>query len=259
MEPTAENIQQLVKDLGNEDAGAAYKAEHILSTMAAHAADPDKGDERAAVAAALAAELIAETEYKDRDKTRTRPTHSARARRHVARCLSLVGGDKEVDALAKAMEDFDVRDMARFALERNPTAATTAALITAVDHVGTDFRVGVVNALGRCHCEASMNALRSLTSDADGEVRLAAAEALAGFAEPTHDAIIAGAAKADAPRAEARAAKARIRLAETLRNAGEQAAATRIYNTMKQSNKVAPAQRKAAELALNPKASNTVA
>ena len=258
MEPLADRIKKLMKELSSTDPKTAFKAERELTHIVEHAADPSKAKERDEVAAVLAAGLNAMTEYKDGDKTRTRLTHSTGSRRHIARCLSFVGGEKEVGALAKAAEDFNLREMARFALDRNPSAAATMALIGALDHVGTDFRVGVVNALAQCGCDKSANALRSVAVDSDVEVRLAAVEALANFANPAHDEIIASAAGAGAPRAKTRVAKARIRLAETLRKAGDQAAATRIYKTIQRAN-VKPAQKKAAELALNPGRGNGIA
>src|SRR5262249_22797861 len=142
----------------------------------------------------------------------------------------------------------ETRESARWALDRVPTAAATAALVAALDQVGPEFRVGVINALGKRRTPEVQTALHRQAADADEEVRLAAAEALANFAEASNDHAIV-AAGSGSPRSKARAQKARIRLAETLRVAGNKDAAVSIYRAVLADDADKP-QKKAAQQAL---------
>jgi HEAT repeat protein len=156
--------------------------------------------------------------------------YSSAVRGQVARALCEVGGDMEVPALKTALADFDAREMARWALNRMTCQAATDALIEAASKaVGTEFRVGAVNALATRSASAVLEALKQCAADADPEVRLAAAEALANHADASLDSIIAPVAAAGGPRAESRIARARIRLAAQLAKAGQKDAARGIY------------------------------
>ena len=76
----------------------------------------------------------------------------------------------------QTLNDFDVREMARFALDRIPTAAAAKALAEADEKlVGEEFRVGVTNALGKRRDAVAVEALKKATGDTSGEIRLAAA------------------------------------------------------------------------------------
>ena len=89
----------------------------------------------------------------------------------------------------------------------------------------------------------------ALVGTADGEVQLAAAEGLANFPNAANDGAISAAAKAAGPRAKTRVDKARVRLAETLRNAGDKSAARRIYESIRAGD-AAPPQKRAANIGL---------
>ena len=68
--------------------------------------------------------------------------------------------------------------------------------------------------------------------DQESQVRMAAIEALAKFAEPPGDAAIAQATKDDCKGIRARAHKTRVRLAETLLNAGKRDDAAGVYKAI---------------------------
>jgi HEAT repeat protein len=123
-------------------------------------------------------------------------------------------------------------------------------LIAALDQVGPEFRVGVINALGKRRGPDVVAALHQQAADPNPEVRLAAVEALANAPEASNDDPIAAAGRTDSPRGKSRANKARIRLAETLRNAGNKPAAIAIYRSVASSDADAP-QKKAAQRALD--------
>jgi len=250
-------IKELVKQMGGEQkaASTAYRA---LEDMATRAGAPGSEARRATVAADLGAELTAMTEPKKDEKGKDIPprlVHSSRIRAKVARLLSYVAGAEEVPALVQALGDLEVREMARFALDRNISAAATEALIKALDdQVGPIFRTGIVSALGKRKGANVLSALQKAAEHEKCHVRIAAIEALANFADASNDAFIAKATRAQCPGCRARANKARVRLAETLCQAGNKPAARRIYKAIRASNAEAP-QKKAAEIGLKSLAS----
>jgi hypothetical protein len=231
-------VSELVAQLGSDDQVKAYQARQKLADTVARASKPAEQNE---LAAALATELTA----KDKDK----PKHSPTARKETLKLLSLAAGDEQVPALVECLKDLELRMQARWALERIPTAAATAALVKALEQVGPEFLTGVVIALGRRTGADVVAALHKAAQDADDEVRLAAIESLANLAERSNDDVIAAATKTGSPRARARAQKARVRLAETLRNAGQKDAAVAIYKAIAANDADEP-QKKAARLAL---------
>ena len=152
----------------------------------------------------------------------------------------------EAPALKQSLADFESRELARFALDRMTCQAATDALAeAALEAVGAEFRVGVVNALGRRSGSGVVNALKKCATDADPHVRLAAAEALANHPDASADELLVAAGKQSGDRAALRMAKARIRLAEGLVRAGQQEAGKKIYQAVAQSDAEGP-QKKAA-------------
>lgn len=245
------SIKELVKQLDDKQE-VAYRAYKALEGIVTRASAPANDQERAAAAADLAAELNAMTKpEKDKNGKEKPPklVHSTRVRNRVARLLSYVAGAKEVPALVQALADLEVREMARFALDRNTSNEATQALIKTLDEVGPTFRTGVVNALGKRQGAGVLARLRQATEDEDGQVRIAAVEGLANFADASNDAFITKATKAKCPRCRTRAHQARVRLAEKLRKAGKKSAAKRIYKAVCAGDADEP-QKKAAEIGL---------
>jgi HEAT repeat protein len=147
------------------------------------------------------------------------------------------------------MQDFEVREMARWALTRMTSPAATAALVEAASAgIGNEFRIGAINWLADRSGSKVTETLRTCLSDPTPEIRLAAVEALANHADPQADAAIVQAA-ANYPRAARRVVKARLRLAEKLVAANQQGAARQIYQAVA-SGKFDEAQKKAAAAAL---------
>ena len=244
-----QTVEQLSEQLGSSDQGKVYQAKRALAAQSAAAGAPGKDAERAKLAAELAKAEAATKPKDEKDKTPV-PVYSANVRGEIARALSEVGGDMEVPALKQALADFDAREMARFALDRMTCQAATDALAeAAVSAVGAEFRVGVVNALGRRSGSGVVDVLKKCASDFDPHVRLAAAEALANHADASGDALLVEAGRQPGHRAALRMSKARLRLAETLVRAGQQDAGKKIYQSFAQSDAGA-AQKMAAQQAL---------
>jgi len=244
-----DTVAQLCEQLGSDDRIKAYQARRALAEKAA-VGEAD----RMALAAELADCLTAKAEVKDKKKKEPPPPRYAVAvRNEICRNLADVAGDAQVPALVDALADFDTREMARFALDRIPTPAATAALADALSKsIGVEFRVGLVNALARRNDPAAREALHKAAADPSSEVRLAAAEALALQPDSTGDAVIVVVGKelrATNSRAAKRADIARLRLAGTLSRAGQNDAARGIYQALA-SEGADEAQKKAAKAAL---------
>ena len=132
----------------------------------------------------MAAPLVAAMETKDsKGKVSKVPELPAKARNEICRYLASIAGEAEVAAYAEALQDFEVREMARWALSRMTCAAATAALAkVATEGVGNEFRIGAINALGSKSGSVALAALKTCAADPTPEIRLAAAEALANSA-----------------------------------------------------------------------------
>lgn len=170
---------------------------------------------------------------------RGEPLHPARVRNHLARLLGYLPVDEAIPPLAGALQDLDVREMARQSLERHPSARATDVLIAAADSAGPVFCAGVLDSLAKRGGPQSLAAIRKAAGDPQAAVRSAALTALAAFPDPSLDSILES----------NNAHVARARLAEMLRAAGNEAAAQRIYKSMLGGN--APeAQKKAARIGL---------
>lgn len=241
------SISELVAQLGSDDQTKAYQARKGLIEAVSRAAKP--ADQKP-VAAELASALTATTKTKGQGgKEEEQPKFSPAVRNQVSQYLAQVADDEQVPALAAALGNLETREMARWALDRIPTEAATKALVAALEQVGPEFRVGVINALGKRKGTDVQAALLRAAGDDDMQVRFAAVEALANLPEPSNDEPIAAATKVGPPRARNRAQKARVRFAETLRLAGKKDAAIAVYKSIIANDADEP-QKKAAKMAL---------
>ncbi len=246
-------IRYWVSDLGSDDQRRAYRARKMLTDLAHLSAEPGKEPLRELIAGELASELNVRGPTKKDDKGNESPgdmVHTAASRVKVAYVLAECGRADAVPALVEAMKDLDVREPARFALDRNRSPEATRALIAILNDVGSRFRVGVIGALGHREGDDVLARLRkAATEDIDAEVRIAAVEVLANFPDPTNDRIIADAAQNGEPAHARRAQRARVRLAETLRNTGKTDAAADVYKGIESGN-AGEAQKEAARIGL---------
>lgn len=242
---------QMLESLGGDQV-ESYQAFETIEAEAWQATAPGQSARRAELARFLAAELNATDPGGKDDKGNDKPPvprYGMRVRNQVARLLGIVATDAEVPALAAALDPFDLRESARCALDRVASPNSTDVLIAALGQVGPAFRVGVVGSLARRSGENVTRALRSLANDPDAEVRLAAADALAGMPDAANDEMLSTMSKSACRCTRSAANKARIRLAETLSRAGDTTAARRIYHSVLHSEADEP-QKDAAKAAL---------
>lgn len=243
------SVSGLVAQLGDSDLMKAYSARMQLIDMVMNATK--SATETASLAAAFSEVLSAKTgDGENAKKKDAPPKYPAGARRFVLQLLGQVAGDNEVPAIAAALKDLDVRDMARCALERIPGAKSTAALAAAADEVGPEFRSGVLGALAIRQTPEVQAVLHKQAAHRDERIRLAAVEALAHFPEASNDDVITGSVKSASARGKSRAQRARIRLAESLVRAGKKAEGVAIYKSILGGDNGEP-QKKAARIALD--------
>ncbi|MHC4443764.1 MAG: HEAT repeat domain-containing protein [Planctomycetota bacterium] len=257
-EPTKpeKTINELVKQLGSDnqqDAFIAYQEllQKILQTTSYRS-------RRKRLHVPMAVELVTELEAmakpaqekKKKKPQSPKPVHSVQVRNKILRLLSFVAGPGQMPAVGRALKDLQTRDMALYLLVRNSSPNATDLLIGALDQVGPNFRVAVVNALAKREVSNVWATLKKVADqDQDSQVRIAAIEALAKFAEITGDTTIAQATKDDSKCIRERAHKTRVRLAETLLNAGKRDDAARVYKAVLSSDAGKP-QKKAAKMGL---------
>ena len=258
-------VTQWISQMGDRDQVVAYFAYQCLLEQVLHASAPDRAEEQELVAVALGEALTARARSGERDgssgsvagnpflsavaRRTVEYQHAPRVRVNLARLLGYLPHEAVVAYLKKALDDLDAREMARCSLEGFPSEAATEALMNALNSAGTTFRVGVLNSLARRRGEAVTGALRRAADDTQPEVRMAAIEALADRPEPSHDAILQRSMRSTSPEERLRAHVARVRLAATLQNYGQQQAASRIYRSILESD-AEQSQKKAARLAL---------
>jgi hypothetical protein len=245
-------ISELSKDLCSSEQVKAYQARRELTKAAAEAGASDAAAKRAELAKDLATALAAITPAKDgRGEPTLDSIRLVEGAADLCRALALVGGDMEVPAVKNCLSNIDLREAARWCLSRMNCQAATDALVECLKNTsGTEFRVGVVNALGRKSGSSVVDTLKGVAADDhEPEMRLAAAEALAEQPLAALDAAIAAVDPGSSSRGKARVARARIRLANTLLRNGDQAGAKTVFEAVAGAD-VDEAQKNAASAAL---------
>jgi hypothetical protein len=244
------SVEHLAEQLASDDQVKVYQAKQELLLRTAEAGAPGKDSERSQMAAEMTKPLAAQKDEKDKKgKVSKVPEMNAQGRSLVCRYLARVGGQADVPALERAMQDFEVREMARWALARMTCQASTDALAkAAVNSIGDEFRVGAINSLAGRGGSNVREALVKCAESPSPHVRLAAIEALACDADAANDAVLAKAAHGGG-RAGKRVARARLQLAENLVAAGQKQAGKQIYRQIAD-GKHDPAQQKAAQAAI---------
>lgn len=232
-------VQELCKDLGAGDQVKAYQARKALLTLAGEAGAKGKETARKELAAALAIELKATQPKKD---SRGEPTESSLVSTATAtdlcRVLSIVAGDAEVPVLRDCLNNIDLREIARWTLERMTCQGATDVLVEAAKTLaGQEFRVGLLNALARKNGSNVIAVLKECAAERDPQIQLAAAESLATLGDAASDEVIAAIGKVHGGfkgqnRVNSRIARARLRLAGAVAKAGEKDAAKKILTAV---------------------------
>lgn len=150
----------------------------------------------------------------------------------VCRQLSLVGSAEAVPALAGLLTNAELSQMARYALERIPDAAATAALRDALPKTEGLLKVGVINSLGVRRDAESAAALKALLENQDQQVASAAAAALGAVGSPEAAKALDEFQKQAPDKLKLAVADARLCCAERLLAAGKKLEAMAIYKSL---------------------------
>jgi HEAT repeat protein len=218
----AEVIEPLFEMLAGEDSRLGVAARLAIQSVVQHAAGPEGRGHRAPVAEALAAQALADGDT----ETRT----------FAVRMLGFVGGDEVVPSLAKLLADPEMHEIARWALVRIPGDAAIEALQEALDFGKPQQAVGILNALAACGSVRTARFGTQALRQADESVRIAGLNLLAAIPDPVGIQPIRSAMAAGSERGKRAAREAYLRLGDTLVEAGQQAAARRIFEDCAESS-----------------------
>jgi HEAT repeat protein len=150
----------------------------------------------------------------------------------VCRHLSLIGSAAAVPTLAELLTDKDLSQLGRYALERMPDPAATAALREALPKTEGLLKVGVINSLGVRRDADSTSALKSLLDSSDQQVAAAAIAALGAIGSAEAAAALGTVQKKGSDQLQAAVADARLSCAERMLAAGKKLEALAIYKAL---------------------------
>jgi HEAT repeat protein len=152
------------------------------------------------------------------------------AKQFVCRKLRVIGTSASVPALAGLLSDPQLSHMARYALERIPTAEAASALRDSLPKLAGPLKVGVISSLGSRKDAASVPALSELLGDGDLTVARAAACALGVIRTPEAAQALARTEAAD--EVKSAVTDASLACAESFLSAGNKGQALAIYKTL---------------------------
>jgi HEAT repeat protein len=195
----------------------AITARAALERLVHHAGRPGADAEREAVAAELAKALA--------------PGQTLKTKREVLLLVGFIGGDAQVNAVAKLLEDPDanVRETARLTLERMPGAASVGALLAAAARLGDERMPDLLFSVGKKGDPGAAKALVDIAGKSTGKVRLGALRALAHLGAPEGVPAFAKAIEDREAPERARIFTEHLRLADRLIEAGKAEEARSIY------------------------------
>jgi HEAT repeat protein len=121
----AKAVVPLGELLASDNPSIAKAAGEALKVIVHHAGRPNASAERKAVSLALT-KLLAKT-------------YPVKVRREAANLLGFIGGSESLPALAKCLQDPDVREDARLAIERIPGSASLKVLKDALKTTPREF------------------------------------------------------------------------------------------------------------------------
>lgn len=171
-----EAIPPLAQIAGGENRDAAIAASRALDRIAHSSAAPDSKT-RKEVAAALAG-LLAEEKV------------AVKVKIQAIDLLSSVGESEAVPAIAKTLQDTELRDWGRKALQRLPGEESAKALEAALAGATGEFLEALIATLGHKKARSAVPALTALTREGADSTRIEAARALARIGDPETSASI---------------------------------------------------------------------
>lgn len=160
-------------------------------------------------------------------------TDAPRAAKDVTcRHLSLIGSADAVPALAELLTNSELSQMSRYALERIPGPAASAALREALPKTEGVLKVGVINSLGVRRDADSTPSLVALLDSSDQQVAAAAIAALGAIGSADAAKALSDVQKKATGQLQAVVADARLCCAERILAAGQKLEAMAIYKAL---------------------------
>jgi HEAT repeat protein len=189
--------------LGAERATVSNAAFNVLADIANEVSSPGREAERSEVAARL--------------MTLVRPDQPAKVKERGLRLLTIaIPPDYDVAPVADLLNDPELREKAREALEEMATPRSRAALRAQLAKPDRDFACAVVSSLGRLHDREGLETIASLTRSAHPRLRAAAARALAWTGDPAYLRIAQSVAFSADPATRADAMDSLLRLLDSM-------------------------------------------
>ena len=155
--------------------------------------------------------------------------------------LAIHGSAAAVPELAKLLPNPQLSSWARIALEVIPGDASSEALRNAADSLEGRLLVGMINSIGFRRDEKAVDLLMAKLKDADVEVTSAAAVALGNIGNAAATKSLAVALTTAPAKVRSAVAEGYVLCAERFHNGGDAAAATKIYDEIR--NAEVPQQR----------------
>lgn len=210
------DLTDILRELSASDDKRRWQARHDLWETVADAGSPTPSRPTDAIAL----ELLAWIE---------RPSESPAVRALLVSAVATLGVDElVVPRLIALLSDESLQDAVRGALETIGGDAARNALAQLLRSSATlELRIAVAAALGSIQDDASRSLLAAL-SDANIEIRLAAAESLSRYPYAELDRVLAAVPIDGSDAAEARIQRARLRLAKVLSRNGQAIMAYRV-------------------------------
>lgn len=222
MKTYQEAVDYLLPLMSAQDVGSRYGPQILLQDMGSYAARPGAEAQRLALATVLV-------------KTLEQAKMETTVRHWFLLQLEHIGKAESVGLLAKLMSDEDknTRDYARRALEKNPDAAATVALLKELAGAKeAGWKIGVINSLGDRRASSAVKPLTQALRDSDPNVGRVAAGALARIGgQDSARALFAVLAQPVGP-VSADAAQGLIDMAGGLAAAQDTAGAAKIYGSV---------------------------
>jgi len=132
-------------------------------------------------------ELVRQSQYNDEDRTAVAKllgdslagNASRDAKDFACRQLWIIGTSAEIPALANALKDPSLSNMARYALQNiEDSADVDHALIAALDGTDPSVQVGCINSLAMRKSDGVLDAIKPLRKSKDKDVAAAAKHAI---------------------------------------------------------------------------------
>ncbi|HNS21667.1 MAG TPA: HEAT repeat domain-containing protein [Sedimentisphaerales bacterium] len=215
-------IEYLVPLMSAPDVGSRYRYQIMLQDMGSHAARPGAQAERETLAKALV-------------KTVEQSAIENTVRHWIVLQLERIGKGESVPCLAKLMTDPDehLRDYARRALEKNPDASATNALLEALSEArDVKWRIGLVSSLGSRGDRTAVQSLSRALSDPDRKVAAAVVTALARIGGQDSVRALLGVVETPLSPIHMKAAQGLIDVAQEMARHNDLAGAATIYGTL---------------------------